>query len=215
MKPNRKHDLEMQAKLFHTMRPQRMPPPPIILPRSNDPKLIVLSELEKLWAQDIAMNLRHRGQVNKWIDGSEDDAQLVGALGEIAVAKYFDLAFPRDYRERYGQRADFGDQLGVRTTRRLMFPRLRVKKGDDGCCVYVLCVIFPRSAIPHEGVRLHAWAWGEHVKLSTPLEDPGDHHQPAHFAGMTSPFVQLDVDTIPKHILERCERGYKPWWGER
>jgi hypothetical protein len=212
MKRSRKQDFAMQAQLFRMLRPTKLPPPPIhkVI---GDPKLIKLTELEKAWAQEMAQNLRRRGQVNKWIDGTEDDAQLVGVLGEIAVAKYFDLEFPRDYRERY-KSSDFGLQLGVRTTRELYFPKLRVKKDDDGCCVYVLCVLFHKKAFPHEGIRLHAWAWGEHIKQTVPLSDPGDRNKPVHLAGMCAPFVNLDVDLIPKHILASCAHGYKPRWGE-
>ena len=183
--------------------------------RTPDPRLVCLTELEQAWAQDMATNLRRRGVTNKWVEGNEDDAQLVGTLTEVAFAKLSNLAVPHDYLERIGF-ADFGTQLGVRGTRRLVGPRLRVKPADDSNSVYVLGVIFPRDAANPDGaIRFHAWAWGKDVKRHCKLEDPGDRGVPAHFATMSSSFMHFDLDEIPRSIWDNCERGYKPWWGER
>jgi hypothetical protein len=35
------------------------------------------------------------------------------------------------------------------------------------------------------------------------------------FATMSSSFMHFDLDEIPRPIWDNCERGYKPWWGER
>jgi len=182
---------------------------------AQDKKLLSFTDAEKEWAYDMARSLQSRAEREHRRDhfgkiiGNEMLAHVIGACGKIAVAKYFGLAFPKDYMERFRPAPDFGTRLSVRTTSSLFLPKLRVHPDDPADHVYILAVIFPRGASPSEGVRLHAWAWGHDVKKYTALSDPHNYGEPAHFAGMLMPFIKLDVDSIPKEIIAECAKPYK------
>src|SRR6516225_3733823 len=166
--------------------------------RTPDPRLVCLTELEQAWAQDMATNLRRRGVTNKWVEGNEDDAQLIGTLTEVAFAKLCNLAVPHDYLERIGK-ADFGTQLGVRGTRRLVGPRLRVKPADDSNSVYVLGVIFPRDAANPDGaIRFHAWAWGKEVKRPCWRWYAAHSHLPGSLSALSWRFKPVRADPIER-----------------
>lgn len=184
------------------------------------PNHMIFSGAEIEWAAYIAKTLREKGIRKGWTpsfggeEGDELRAHLIGAFGEIAVAKRFDLAFPRDYLERLN-RPDFGTCLSVRTTPELYFPKLRVRPKDDGASVYILGILIPKSAAVPPGVFLHAWAWGEHIKKSVALTDPGNRGKPVHLAPMSTPGMNFEIDKIPERVLATCERNYRVWWGDR
>ena len=163
-----------------------------------------LTGSELKWAVQVALRMRAKSVGDSrntsfgTNEGTEQDAHLIGAIGECAWCKYFRVRWPAHIDRFKG--SDVGERVQIRT-RSEAWHDLRVKPGDEPSHAYFLA-IFEDPNI----VNLKGWKWGyeAHFYKAQDLEIRGSREKRNKPVHLVPQFDLYDLDSIPKDVLAEC-----------